>query len=106
MVLSALLFPPFGKFEFRRVAGCRIEADDGRAIHDLFGDEIFIGRHLHGLIGNLVGKMGRDDDDALIVADQNNAGENRNIADRPVFPPDAALPPLFASASTSMPVTT
>jgi hypothetical protein len=45
------------------------------ALLHLFRDEILEGRHLDGFVGDLVGKMRGDDDDAVAVADDDVARE-------------------------------
>src|SRR4029450_5486360 len=57
--LAVVGLPPGREIDPRLLLGGRIEAENRAPLHDLLGDEILKRRHLHGLSGDFVGKMGR-----------------------------------------------
>src|SRR5438067_831443 len=58
----------------------RIEAEYRATLQDFLRDEVLEGRHLDRLIGELVGKMRRQHDDAFAIADDHVAREYRRVA--------------------------
>src|SRR5581483_988012 len=58
----------------------RIDAKDGAPLLDLLLHEILEGGLLEGLVGHVVGDLGRDDGDALAVADDDVAWIDRHLA--------------------------
>ena len=55
------------------VLGARIEPDDRFAGLHLLHHEVLVGGHLDRFGGDVVGDPGRDDDDAVVVADDDVA---------------------------------
>src|SRR3546814_11609863 len=72
---TSLRLAPGGELRKVLLPGRRVEADDGRTRLHLLGNEVLVGAHLLCLLRHLVGQVGRDDDDALVVADQAVAGK-------------------------------
>src|SRR5215212_2757442 len=71
--------PPSREIHPSLLLGGWIEPENRAALHDLLGDELLECRHLHSLGGDFVGKMGRDHDDALGIADHDVARPYGNV---------------------------
>src|SRR5258708_3881241 len=71
--LSAFCLSPSREIGQRLLIRRRIEPKNATTVLDFFGDEILERRHLKGLIRDLDGKMRRDHDDAIAVAEDDVA---------------------------------
>ena len=78
--LPPVLLPPRREIHQRLRIGRGIEPQDAAALADLLGDEILERGHLDGLVGDLVGEMRGDHDDAVAVAEDDVAGKHRRVA--------------------------
>ena len=58
----------------------RIKPDDRVPLLDALRHEILIGGHFHRFVGDFVRDLGRDDNDAVIVSDDDVARKDRNFA--------------------------
>jgi hypothetical protein len=74
------LLPPYREILHRLLIRRGIEAEDAAAPAHFRADEIFERGHLEGLVGDFVGKMRRDDDDAVGIAQNDVAGKHRRVA--------------------------
>src|SRR4029453_5213648 len=71
---------PGRKILWRLLVGCGVEAEDGAAAANLLGDEILERGHLDRLVGDLVGEVRGDHDDAVAVAEDDIAGKPWRVA--------------------------
>src|SRR5258707_1773789 len=79
-MLAPFGLPPGREIGLRLLLCGRIEAEDGAALHPLFGDEVLQRGHLGPFVGNLVGKMRGQDHDAVVIADDDVPGPDRRVA--------------------------
>src|SRR5258708_21034253 len=67
---SAFRPAPGGEVDLALLIGRRIETENGAALEHLLGDEVLVSRHLHGLVGNLVGYLGENNEPPLRITSQ------------------------------------
>ena len=75
-----LLLPPRCEIDHRLRIGRGIESKNAAALADFLGDEILERGHLDRFVGDLVGEMGGDDDDAVAIPQNDVAWKHRRIA--------------------------
>src|SRR6478736_2357948 len=78
--LPPVLLPPRRKILKRLRIGRRIEPENAAALADFVGDKILERGHLKSFLGDLIGEMRGDHDDAVAVAQNHVAGKYRRVA--------------------------
>src|SRR6202000_1230153 len=78
--LSPPRLAPLGEIDQRLLVSGGIKPENAAAGLHLFGDEILERGHLEGLVGDFLGKLGRNHDHAVAVAEDDVAGKYRRVA--------------------------